>query len=509
MALQKYWADMHSNIHHNQMGELQRWYEHARQVMDFWPIAYYSFAIRRTPSGAGLEDMVPEEEYRADWEAVRALAEQAERENWPLFMGYEWQGSGLDGDHNVFFLNNDEPIIHPRRYGELRDAFTGHEAIAVPHHMAYRLTSRGKNWDTHDETFSPFAEIYSSHGSSENDEGPIGMNRHVHMGPRVGSTSYEAGCRKGYHIGVIASGDNHGVPGEADHGMMCVLAENNSKEAIWEGLRNRRTYGVSRSRIGLDFTVDGKPMGSVVKPGKKEVWISVTGTNAVDRIELLRDNILEEMFVHSGRWERAPLPERFTFKFEVEFGWGPEPRDFPEGAVKEWSGLLSVPGRIVSVEKLWNSFGQKIVRQDERECEFSLTTHQKTETGKWMGPSQTKREGFIFEVEGAMEDCLSLTVDGTEYSLPVRDILADSNVYAQYEATEKMVYEKFPDAAHYRDDLIWHSAFKFRVRRAVPESAYTVKIEEIIELEPGSQYRVRVWQKNGDAAWSSPVFCEE
>lgn len=507
MTYHRYWADMHSNIHHGQMSELEQWYEQAKQVMDFWPIAYYPFAMRRTPSGAGLEDLIPQDDYESDWEQVRCLAQKAQAEGWPLFMGYEWQGDGSDGDHNVFFLENDAPILQPRTYRALRDAFADREAIAVPHHMAYRLTSRGKNWDTHDPKFSPIAELYSSHGSSENDDGPFGMDRHVHMGPRVSSTSYEAGTRRGFRVGIIASGDNHAVPGEASHGMMCVLAKSPDKKDLWEGLRAGRTYGVSRSRIGLDFTIDGVPMGGEVPAGTREVRIAVEGTDAVDRIEFIRDNVLEKMYVHSGTWERAPLPERFRFKFEVEFGWGADTKVFPETAIKQWQGRLSVPGRLLSVEKLWNSFGQAITHQENNNCEFSLTTSQKTESGKWMGPSQTKREGFIFEVEGTAEDQLTLTVDGKDYILPVAQMLENSSLFAQYEEAEAMIYAKFPDAHHYRDDLIWHSAFKFRVRKAAPESALNLDLRDTLELQPGSQYRLRVWQKNGDIAWSSPIFC--
>ena len=95
--------------------------------------------------------------------------------------------------------------------------------------------------------FSPFAEIYSSHGCSENDDGPLTMNRHVHMGPRTGETTYEKGLEKGYPIGVIAAGDNHSVPGVFEHGSTCALAEDCTKEAIRDAFVNRRTYGVSHN----------------------------------------------------------------------------------------------------------------------------------------------------------------------------------------------------------------------------------------------------------------------
>ena len=58
--MKKLWTDLHSNIHHNQMDELDKWTEHAKEVLDFWPIAYYPFQMIKTESGAGLEDLCQE-----------------------------------------------------------------------------------------------------------------------------------------------------------------------------------------------------------------------------------------------------------------------------------------------------------------------------------------------------------------------------------------------------------------------------------------------------------------
>ena len=102
---------------------------------------------------------------------LAALLKEKNAEGFPMFMGYEWQGSGKDGDHNVFFLDNEQEMHHPLRYEELVKSYEGVSAIGIPHHIAYQLGSRGKNWETHNETFSPFVEIYSSHGCSESDDG--------------------------------------------------------------------------------------------------------------------------------------------------------------------------------------------------------------------------------------------------------------------------------------------------------------------------------------------------
>lgn len=507
MDYKKLWTDMHSNIHHEQMEALPMWYAQIRKEMDFWPIAYYPFYMRPTQSGLKVEDRYADELIKPDWEMLRAFTEKANREGFPMFMGYEWQGSGQDGDHNVFFLNNDGIQLHPMRYQELAEAFKGQEVIGIPHHLAYRLGSRGKNWSTHNEAFSPVAEIYSCHGCSENDDGPLGMERHVHMGPRTGETTYERGLEKGYKVGVIASGDNHSVPGVFEHGSLCVLAADNSKEAIWKAIRDRRTYGVSRSRIQVDFSVNGVPMGGELETeGNAEVDFHVKGTAAVDRVEILRDNVVEEMVVHSGTWERAPIKGKIRFKFCLELGWGPDTRVYKDRWKKGWTGSLHVDGKLLSAEKCWNNFGQDITYQDERSCRFSMTTYQSAAAGKWMGPGNVTTEGFIFEAEAEADAGLMLTIEGREYELPVREMLKSSRVYALWDEVEKLTRETWGHITHYRDDPWWHNAYKFRVGKAYPETAYDLSFCKTFRMEENGNIRLRIWQKNADAAWTSPVF---
>lgn len=78
--MKKLWTDLHSNIHHNHMDELDKWVEHAKAVLDFWPIAYYPFQMIKTESGAGLEDLCPAEEIEKDWELVREKVKEVNAE---------------------------------------------------------------------------------------------------------------------------------------------------------------------------------------------------------------------------------------------------------------------------------------------------------------------------------------------------------------------------------------------------------------------------------------------
>lgn len=509
MDYKKLWSDMHSNIHHEQMLELDQWTEHAKEVMDFWPIAYYPFYMKKTETGAGLEDLHDADGIREDWEQVRQKVKEENEKGFPMFMGYEWQGCGHDGDHNVFFLDNEQDMKHPMRYQELKQEYDGVEAIAIPHHVAYQLNSRGKNWDTHDEAFSPFAEIYSSHGCSENDTGGMDMERHLHMGPRTGETCYERGLEKGHHVGVIASGDNHNVPGAYDHGTMCVLAEDNTKEAIWDGLKNRRVYGVSRSRMDIDFTINGQPMGAVIPAGKGTLKFSVNAADAIDRVEILKDNILDEMAVHAGTWERNERNGLFHVKFAVEFGWGPNPRFYKNMLMREWHGSLEVPGKLLSIDKCWNSYGQKLYDVTDHSCKFDMTTYMSTTTGHWMGPSNVVKEGFVFEVEGNPQDEICLKVDNYEYHFKLKELLKTSRVLPQYKESVELAERTYGNVEHYRDDFYWHNAYKTRIRQAVPEDGYKMTFEKEVDMEPGCNYRLRVWLRNGDVAWTSPIFAEK
>lgn len=504
------WTDMHSNLHHEQIMDLPKWIEQMKQMMDFWPIAYYPYGMRRDESGLGVEDLYPPEVIQQDWEYIRQLTKAENEQGFPMFMGYEWQGSGEDGDHNVFFKGNEEQMVHPLRYEQLREAYAHTDAIAVPHHLAYQQGYRGKNWETQDDRFSPVAEIYSSHGSSENDETCIGMERHIHMGPRTGMTCVERGWEKGHRFGVIAAGDNHACPGVYGFGSCAVLAASASKEDIWDALLHRRVYGVSKDRIALHYTIDDALMGETVRAKKgAKLTVELTGGNAIDRVEILKDGRVVEMIPHTSTWEQTPLQGVIRFKFQLELGWGPDRRIFSDIASRRWQGSLHTPGKLCSVEKCWSNFGQSLHHVTENSCEFSMTTYKTTATGKWMGPSAVTREGFIFEIEDHIDSAVTLVIDGTTYTLPIRELLYSSRIYPLLEEAAQLLKERFGFTDFYRKDSWWHNCYKIKVSKAVPEIAYHAVIHRQIDTDDCTNIRIRGWQKNGSAVWSSPIFIEK
>ncbi len=498
------WTDMHSNIHHEQMDQLTTWFDHVKEVIDFWPIAYYPYFNQVYNDKLTVENLHEEAEINKDWETIRAFSEKANAEGFAMFMGYEWQGSGNDGDHNVFFKDNKQAMTFPLSYRELYENYKKTDAIAIPHHPAYQLNYRGKNWSTHIDAFSPFVEIYSSHGCSENDQISLTMNRHIHMGPRTSKTSGQKGYDLGFRYGLIASGDNHHVPAIAKNGSMACLAESNSKEDLWNAMINRRVYGVSSERIQLDFTINDAVMGSIINAdGMADMKLNVVGSNAIDRIELIADNRVIEII---GNTKQPLKKDIVRFKFKLECGWGPNRKFFPEYDTKIWDGKLSTNGKLISVERCFNSFNQKVLKQNKKECFFHLETHKSAKDGGWMGVDGIETEGLIFEIESAIDDVITLELNDRDYELKVSELLEDSCLYPLMDEVKELLDQRYQLKDYYRKDAWWHNSYKFKTSQAAHDYEYQMSIRRELDVSQFSNLRVRVWQKNGCCAWSSPIF---
>lgn len=505
-------TDFHSNIHHDQMDQLDEWYEQAKEMLDFWPIAYYPYYVKKDKCGIPLEDIHPMEIVQEDWEKINTFVKNKNEENkqFPIFNGYEWQGAGLDGDHNVFFKTTG-PLVNPMRYEQLYNKLKCYDAIAIPHHLAYCLYNRGKNWETNIEEFSPFAEIFSSHGSSESGDTDIHMSRHIHMGPRTGGTSVFDGLKKGHKIGIIASGDNHVVAAQYGHGFAGVLAEENNPEKIWEALLNKRVYGMTSGRVKLLYEINENVMGSEIQTSDKflEHHIAVETQEAIDRIVIYKNGNPYYTYSHSENWIEKKLQEKITFKFKIEFGWGPDLKIYPDMKEKKWSGKLKTEGKIKSIEKCWSSRGQWINKIDDSSCEFGLTTRKTTQSGKWMGPSPVTTEGFVFEIEANLNSEITFEIDGQVFIKKISELLKNTDLIVFLKEAKALAKERFNFEEYYRNDPFYHNAYKVRIMKGKPQIAYKIDKRIKLDFHEDAFYLVKVYGTDGSVAWSSPIWVKK
>ena len=116
MDYKSYIADLHLNLHPSQIEELGRWVDHCERVSDFFTLAYYPYEMVEYPSGFGTEREMDPELMREQWDQICALLARREQEDgFVCLPGFEWQGTGEDGDHNVYFKTA-APIALPARY---------------------------------------------------------------------------------------------------------------------------------------------------------------------------------------------------------------------------------------------------------------------------------------------------------------------------------------------------------------------------------------------------------
>ncbi len=215
------------------------------------------------------------------------------------------QEAGAGPDHmNIYYRRDDTEHLSQwhQDYGELQawvDAqfnADGVEAMMAPHHFAYDRGFGGDDaypFGTFDESLVRFVEVYSAHGTSEYPGNPRPL-----AVPSDDHTKYlQHALDHGLKFGVIAASDNHDShPGRSGWGRYAgglagIWAPELTREAIWEALHERRTYGTSLDRIYMELSLDGEPMGSTVAAnGPVRLEAYVIGKRDEVTVELLRDN---------------------------------------------------------------------------------------------------------------------------------------------------------------------------------------------------------------------------
>jgi hypothetical protein len=510
-----YWGDLHNHcaISYGH-GSLQRALALARQQLDFCAVTGHAFwpdlpedppdepgryAHTRDYHLAGFAKL------RAGWDDVqRQMASARVPGQFETFLSYEWH-SRADGDHHVVYRGDHGPLLGGDRIGDLKAALkeahaggAAPAALVVPHHIGYGAGYRGINWETFTSDLSPFVEIYSLHGCAESDEAPYPMLHR--MGPRDGHYTAAWGLRHGYRFGLVASTDHHsGYPGSYGYGRLAAVATELSREALWDAFLARRVYAVTGDRIGLDFHVDGGWMGSDVSAagatGRHEIAVDVRGRGAIDHVEVLKNERVLR------RWpgpdpnralEYVAQPRRVQALLRIEWGWGSEPA--------AWDCRLELSdGRIDSVEPCFA--GPAVVApQDEYEDSDDLPHEviaREPAACAWRSrtePNPTVRhpatQALIVEVEMPVDASVTLAANGRRYTHTLASLL---------EASTSHFLRGWRSEA-----IVLHRALPVELARV--QETFVDDTPSVDSVEGADCYRLRVAQRNGQWAWSSPIW---
>ena len=517
-----YWGETHDNTlqtPQDPAAAFESAISRAAAHLDFYAAAYYTTCASAFQEGghpaehaadAGssiiLEGWKPREQLEAEWAVLQDVTRRWNKPGeFVTFPGYEWQGDGTSGDHNVFHFAEGEPLVVVDTVSQLYTRLRGRRAFAIPHHTAYRPGVRGRDWSVLDETITPFTEIFSIHGCSETDEEWVGMRSNPHMGPPIGPGTWQAALDRGLHLGAVGSTDNWGaMPGHYGHGLMACMAHELTRASLWEAFAARRVYAVTGDRIRLDFTVNGAPMGSVIDAkGPRAVRIRAVGADAIDRIELLRNGRVIATHCHQGTWDLPRPGATAKFKLRIEAGWGPSPSELsvPD---RLWHGHLAVDGgRILGFDPCFVSpqTGRPEISRDEAAFELLSSQHTRLERSQ---------NAYVFEFEASPESRLLLRMNSLEETGPVLDFARSSREMWFRDECVRMLDERagIAPGSPERGDIYHHVAFKAKVHRVIPEAGYTAEFSFTDDepLTTETHYRVRVEERNGQRAWSSPIW---
>jgi hypothetical protein len=484
-------GDIHNhNAHGYGVGSMERSIDVARTHLDFFAFTGHSSWHDLVPMEGGREAhwLRGFERLRETWPHVQKLIAGANRDGeFAAFLGFEWHSSGF-GDQCVVFPDDDRPLFYTDHVETLRRFCLEQGALMIPHHLAYPRGRRGVNWDVFDEACTPVVEIYSEHGSSEDDRGPYPMFTHS-LGGRMTANTVRAALARGLRFGFVASSDDHaGFPGAYGEGVMAALATDLTRADILDAIRRRRTYALTGDRIEVDFAVDGAPMGSSIEAGRRvEVAYDVQGRDELEVVEVIQDGVT----VHRSHAAEAVAPATALgapFQLRLEWGWGPWAA-LALDRITDWRLAVTVEhGRL----RRFFPCLQSGPFDEQRRHRFRLDGARRLDIESYTSRKGAYRENsnqsVVLELEGGADLTVRLALS--------EPVVAETVVRSAELLTESCneAVGPFP-----RESYQWH--------RLLPRAASSLADRCTLRVPTTrSNVYLRVKQRNGHMAWVSPVF---
>ena len=201
-----------------------------------------------------------------------------------VLYNFEWSLQFPHGHHNTIFPSR--PTIRLDRSLAASSTLAGGwrvleknnlKAITIPHTGAD--PGMGTAWELQDDRYQRLCEIFQAcRGSYEHAGCPREFTQTANK-----KGFYWNALEKGYHVGIIASSDHgYGVS------YACVYAPENTRDAIWQAMWDRRTYGSTTYGLVLDVRSGGHWMGEEWSSKEAPVLeVAVKGTAPIRSVEII------------------------------------------------------------------------------------------------------------------------------------------------------------------------------------------------------------------------------
>jgi len=329
----------------------------------------------------------------------------------------------------------------------------------------------------------------SMHGCAETSETD---RPYLHsMGPLDGSQTMQAGLARGALFGIVGNTDHHSAfPGSYGHGRMAAYAARRDRPAIWDAMNARRTNALTGDSIHLMAAIGSTMQGGVMPPTTDaDLRIEAVAGGFIDTIDVIRNGAL----IHRISPDLAPAPisaEPETL-LHLELGWGARGRSFA------WNGRIGIDGgEILSVEPRLR--GAEIVSPLEGDdAAHALPKIEADSSG-------AVRFSIIAE---ANPNNVTPATQGLMLRIRAGDT---ATVHAEFPGSSIRIplAELFRHARSGNLGPIDSPAWRIHALPR-PEQWQWQGVVPLGDVRAGETVYLRLRQRGGQMAWTSPIFCRD
>lgn len=427
----------------------------------------------------------------AEWKVLRNNVRTFNVEGeFIAYLGYEWTvNTTRGGHHNVLFRTPDSRNrISSHFYPDLTSLYQGlrntadpRDVVVIPHaHQAgdYRLN---------DPELEPLVEVMSQHGNFE----WFGRMYLQH----------------GHQVGFIAASDNHlSQPGYSAPlggslsqrgGLGAIMAPTRTRDAIFDSMKQLKTYATTGDRMILDFAVNGTSMGQRgAFAEQRTISGNIIGTAPIDNITIIKN---DEIFWQKSYLDQVEGRPGKTDTFLLTFTSASDPfhaHDNPRGW-RSWEGTLEIENaNLDSIEPVDASFPMQSVQvatDNPNRVVFSTKTRGDTSSYLVQLSNIQRSTRLKFDLIETLESGgappiyrPAQRIPADSFSLSLRDLKAG-----------RVEHNQSIDG--YTDSTM--------LRRVITAGPREVAFEvSDTSTRQGDYYFVRIVQANDAIAWSSPVW---
>jgi hypothetical protein len=477
-----YYGELHQHTYlHDGRGVFEELYLYGRRVglLDFASVSPHHMPMSVTGPSFHLEGQrFPSENWP---DLVRVTKLMNGWEGLVTILGYEYSvPTKVGGHHNVYYnaddarttmqLDPNDPMAPVAKM--LRTLqFARVPTLVIPH-----IGGGPPDWShPTDPRIERLFEIASVHGVFEES-----WRKHLETGLRLGASA--AGDTHTTSMGIAYPGLIYTMT----NALTGVYAYGRSRQDIWNGLYERRTFATTgNARILLSFEVNGEPIGGEIASGLgREARISarVSGTAPLLHAELVKNGGV----IHSVH----PARSHGTLLRVV---WGDNVYQRRAAVGLREGSLRPESGRIRLREPVHLDQAFETVEQQGASIVWRTAAVSNDRDGFLVDISEAAGEHLLFRLDDS--DTMGLF----EVRIPLQRLRRDG--YFSWSAKGKVRHP-------YMEQMGVEPAFSVECELVDPEGPIDLELQfqDREPIKSGDYFYLRLEQLDTNKAWSSPVW---